>query len=202
MLCENCGENEANVRYTQIINGVKKQMILCDKCAKELGLDDIKINMPIDFSSFLGDMLDFYEDEMPTLSMPKTLKCNNCNMTYDDFLETGKFGCDSCYDEFESKIDQLLKNIHGANRHIGRNGRFIGNAKINNAENENLKIEDKQPGKANGEKSEKASEEKSKKSSDKISKIDVLKERLKREIEEERYEDAAKTRDEIKKLEK
>ena len=24
MLCENCGENEANVKYTQIINGVKK----------------------------------------------------------------------------------------------------------------------------------------------------------------------------------
>ena len=34
MLCENCGENEANVRYTQIVNGVKKEMKLCDKCAK------------------------------------------------------------------------------------------------------------------------------------------------------------------------
>ena len=28
MLCQNCGENEANVRYTQIINGVKKQVKL------------------------------------------------------------------------------------------------------------------------------------------------------------------------------
>ena len=31
--------------------------------------------------------------------------------------------------------------------------------------------------------------------------IEILKERLKQEIQEERYEDAAKTRDEIKKLE-
>ena len=37
MLCQNCGENEANVRYTQIINGEKKEMVLCDKCSKELG---------------------------------------------------------------------------------------------------------------------------------------------------------------------
>ena len=26
MYCENCGKNYANVRYTQIINGVKKEM--------------------------------------------------------------------------------------------------------------------------------------------------------------------------------
>ena len=29
MLCQNCGKNEANVRYTQIVNGVKKEMIFC-----------------------------------------------------------------------------------------------------------------------------------------------------------------------------
>lgn len=58
MLCQNCGQREANVKYTQIINGVKKEMTLCDICAKELGLEDIHVNMPIDFSSFLGDFLD------------------------------------------------------------------------------------------------------------------------------------------------
>ena len=34
MLCQNCERNEANVKYTQIINGEKKQMVLCEKCAK------------------------------------------------------------------------------------------------------------------------------------------------------------------------
>ena len=34
MLCENCGDNEANIKYTQITNGVKKQMNLCEKCAQ------------------------------------------------------------------------------------------------------------------------------------------------------------------------
>ena len=31
MLCENCGKHEANVKYTQIINGVKKEMLLCEE---------------------------------------------------------------------------------------------------------------------------------------------------------------------------
>lgn len=34
MFCQNCGKNEVNFRYTQIVNGVKKEMALCDKCAK------------------------------------------------------------------------------------------------------------------------------------------------------------------------
>ena len=50
MLCENCGENEANVRYTQIVNGVKKEMHLCDKCSKELGIG-IKDNSISSFKS-------------------------------------------------------------------------------------------------------------------------------------------------------
>ena len=52
MMCENCGKNEVNFRYTQIVNGVKKEMHLCDKCAKEFGLEDLDFSMPINFSSF------------------------------------------------------------------------------------------------------------------------------------------------------
>ena len=44
MKCQNCGNNDANVRYTQIINGVKKQMNLCEKCAKKLGITDISFD--------------------------------------------------------------------------------------------------------------------------------------------------------------
>ena len=49
MLCQNCGENEANVRYTQIVNGVKKEMVLCEKCSKELGIGNLNLSMPINF---------------------------------------------------------------------------------------------------------------------------------------------------------
>ena len=31
MLCENCGKREANVRYTENINGKRKELNLCSK---------------------------------------------------------------------------------------------------------------------------------------------------------------------------
>lgn len=179
MLCQNCGENEANVKYTQIINGVKKQMVLCDKCAKSLGVEDIHFNMPISFSNFLGDMFNEFGqyDNMQTLLNTNDILCPKCNMSYDEFVSNGKIGCDECYNTFQDKIDQILKNIHGVNNHIGRNGNVIESMPLKNKE-------------VNNEKEEKKQE----------NKLEQLKEQLKQEIKEERYEDAAKTRDEIKKL--
>ncbi len=191
MLCQNCNEREANVKYTQIINGVKKQMNLCDECAQKLGIDVTSFSMPIDFSNFLGGIGDIFEDNletfMPTFSLPQTLTCDKCNMTYDEFLQTGKFGCDECYNTFHTKIDNLLKNIHGVNRHIGRNGKMLGQKKETNKQ----AIENKQ---------ENAKKVTAKKKESKEDKIEALQARLKQEIKEERYEDAAKTRDEINNL--
>lgn len=176
MLCQNCGENEANVRYTQIINGVKKEMALCEKCSKELRITNIDFNMPINLSSFLGEVFGNNEDSiLPEFTKAKELQCDQCGMTYDEFINTGKFGCSNCYDTFANKLNPILKNLQGANEHIGRKG------KVTKME---LNIENKK-------------EEKPKQKS----KIDTLKENLKIAIKEERYEDAAKIRDEIKKIE-
>lgn len=187
MLCQNCNEREANVKYTQIINGVKKEMNLCDSCAKELGIDSISFNMPIHFSNFLEDMWEDTETLIPSFTVPTMVSCNKCGMSYDDFAQNGKFGCEECYHAFQPRLDGLLKNIHGANRHNGRIGKGIG--KIENKQNKEKivkhKIEDKDNNKKEQEKEEK---------------LERLQARLKQEIKEERYEDAAKTRDEIKKI--
>lgn len=191
MICQNCGKNEANVKYTQIINGVKKQMSLCNNCAEELGLENIGFDMPIDFSSFLGDM---FEDEhtsfIPDLINLKSLTCDKCNMTYDDFTEVGKFGCEDCYESFENKIEQLIKSIQGSNRHVGRLDKKTIESNKSNINKKESNIE-----------TEKRSIDKVQKNENDIeSKIEKLQKKLKKEIKEERYEDAAKTRDEIKKL--
>ena len=187
MLCENCGKNEANVKYTQIINGVKKEMRLCEECAKEQGITNIDFSMPINFSSFLGDMFDEYNESnfLPQIVNNNSLKCKKCGLTYDEFINTGKFGCENCYNTFLDKIDYLVKNLHGSTRHIGRKTKYIksNESKIKN----NNKIEEKILNKSEGESEER--------------KIDELKRKLKEAIKDERYEDAAKIRDEIKKIE-
>ena len=188
MLCQNCGENEANVRYTQIINGVKKEMALCEKCSKELGIGDMDFSMPINFSSFLSDFFEEEKEFLPSFIEKEKLICDKCGMTYEDFINTGKFGCENCYEIFSNKVDPILKNIHGGNRHIGRGinlpkGKNVGlDAFINSDNNE------KNVGAGDLE----SAQEKQ---------LDRLKNDLKQAIQEERYEDAAKLRDEIKVLE-
>lgn len=189
MLCQNCGKNEANVRYTESINGVKKEMHLCSKCSEELGIgiNHMDFNMPINLSSFLGEFLQETETNfLHEMVSPKTLMCDECHMTYDEFVNTGKFGCGNCYEVFSNKIDPLLKNIHVANRHVGR--------KLEKNRNDNVASESK-----NNIKEPKSEESTL---ATKTNKIDELKNKLKIAIQEERYEDAAKIRDEIKKLEK
>ena len=177
MLCDNCGKNEATVVYTENINGIKREMHLCQKCSKELGIDKINFNMPIDFSSFFGDMLeDFQTPEfMPLYNNLKQLKCKNCGFAFDDIINTGQFGCANCYDTFQNEVDKILRKIQGVDRHIGRIGKISENIieKTNN-ENKEQKV---------------------------LSEIDKLKKELKDSIKKEDYEKAAILRDEIKKIE-
>ena len=172
MMCQNCGENEANVRYTQIINGVKKQINVCENCARELGLGSFEFNMPIHFSDFLGDFFnDYGTDLLPSFVKETNSLCKNCGEDYEEFIKTGLLGCPNDYEAFESRIDPILKKIQGSNRHVGRGIKHINSKKVNNVEGN------------------KTTKKKSKTVED-----------LKLAIKEERYEDAAKIRDEIKKL--
>ena len=171
MLCSNCGKNEANVRYTRIINGEKTEFALCEDCAKKMGLEDIDFNIPINFSL------------LPSFAKIENERCPKCGLTYDDFVNNGKFGCAECYDTFSNKLDSILKNLHGTSKHIGRKPKNIVKA----IDTQSTKKEEK------AKKTEKKVDEKQEK-------INKLNKDLQKAIKDERYEDAAKIRDEIKKL--
>ena len=184
MMCQNCGKNEVNFRYTQIVNGVKKEMALCDKCARELGLEGLDFNMPINFSSFFSDFFNHDIDGfLPSFVGTKELECDNCKMTFDDFANTGEFGCGNCYITFEDKITPVLKHLQGSSRHEYKEA-------IDELEYNKSKFAEKQ-------KEEKVEKKVSKKEEE----LSKLKKDLEKAIKEERYEDAAKIRDEIKQKE-
>jgi protein arginine kinase activator len=191
MLCQNCGENEANVKYTQIVNGEKKEMILCEDCARKMGIGNFKMNIPINFSNFLGDFFDDYKSEqlLPSFVKEKNNECNNCGELYKEFIKTGLLGCEECYDVFQNRLDPILKNLQGSVKHVGRRPLNI-EEKIENKEvNKDVKVESNK-------------EEKQTKENKKENELMKLQKDLNKAIEEERYEDAAVIRDEIKKLEK
>ena len=169
MFCENCGNHEANFKYTQIINGVKKQMNLCNKCASEMGLNNISFGMPMDMFNYMENI---FSDNIfePQLSMPK--------MLIDDVFE----------DEFETFRPRInTRYIHEPNAVEGELDNLV--YKINKDQKQDKKLK-------------KEIEKKENKTDTKEEMKLKLQHRLEQEIKEERYEDAAKTRDEIKKLDK
>lgn len=188
MLCDNCGKKEANVKYSEIINGVKREFNLCEECSKKLGIGEINFKMPIDFSSFFGDFMeDFATPEfMPLFNDIKTLRCDECGYTFDDIVNTGRLGCANCYDVFEDRLDPIIRKIQNSNRHTGRIGKIL-DSKIEKRQErtDNKKAENKEetPNKENNE-------------------LENLQLELKAAIKDERYEEAAKIRDRIKEIEK
>ncbi len=177
MLCENCKKREANVCYSENINGVKREMHLCEECSKELGISEqMNFNMGLDFPSIFGGI---FEDFPMLLNEVKDVTCKTCGLSFDDIVSTGRLGCPDCYETFESRLDPILKRLQGSNRHNGRLGE-IPEKKIDI----------------------KKTEKKKETETTKESKIEKLEKDLKDAIKEEKYEEAAKIRDEIKKLSK
>ena len=181
MLCENCKKREANVRYSENINGIKKEMHLCEECSRKLGITGkIDFRIPsLDFSNLFGNFLEDFSnssDFLPVINEVKLIKCDSCGSTFDDIINTGRYGCANCYDVFDDRMDPILKKLQGANRHNGRLGKISDNS---------VKFEKKEEKSIN-------------KNSD--NKLERLQHDLKQAIKEERYEDAAKIRDAINKI--
>ncbi len=119
MLCQRCGEKEATVHLTKIVNGEKAELFLCEDCAEETGQLSFKTSEPFSFQDLLAGILN------PELgsSFTKTkeeLKCNNCGMSYKKFSQRGLFGCSKCYETFGNRLHPLVKRIHSSNEHHGK----------------------------------------------------------------------------------
>ena len=113
MLCENCGKREANVRYSENINGVTKELHLCEECSRKLGIaQKMDFRMPaLDLSNLFGSFLEDFSnssDFMPLIGELKQLHCDSCGSTFDDIINTGRYGCANCYDVFEDKMEYLI----------------------------------------------------------------------------------------------
>ena len=137
MKCQNCGMNNANVRYTQVINGEKTELFLCDGCANEMN-----IGMNFDFG--MNDVFSSFFDGLTgikTISIPEITKCKSCGLSYDEFSNTGMLGCKDCYNSFSNRLDGILNRIHGSNRHLNLKNKneVESSAKKEISEIENLK---------------------------------------------------------------
>ena len=181
MLCEKCKIREANIRYTEVINGVATEHNLCSHCAKEMdfgqytglaGLFDSEYPIGKLLSQLLG--LGEGDAARPDGKM-ENLVCPTCRTSYGDFVKNSQFGCPDCYHMFDLLISDKLKQLHGSDTHTGK--RPAG--------------EEAESGETILEKPLSIAE-----------RTELLRSKLKEAVSEEDYEAAAAYRDEIRALTK
>ncbi|MCF8012706.1 MAG: UvrB/UvrC motif-containing protein [Clostridiales bacterium] len=119
MLCERCQKKEATVFYTEIINGQKKQLNLCEECAKELHSQGFDFMPQLNFHNFLGSILGHNISNFTKTSLGAN-KCEVCGLSEEEFAQKGLLGCGNCYENFGNTLDSLVRSIHGTNIHNGK----------------------------------------------------------------------------------
>ncbi|WP_123054757.1 UvrB/UvrC motif-containing protein [Clostridium sp. JN-1] len=131
MLCESCKKNEATVHITKIINGVKKELNLCEKCANENGEFNFVpqidfFSAPFTFQNVLSGMMDYIGNSNNTAQYNFNVTCSNCNLNFEEFKRTGLVGCSNCYKNFGSTLIPIIKRVQGNLEHTGKIPKRVG----------------------------------------------------------------------------
>jgi protein arginine kinase activator len=113
---ESC-ENEATVHLTEIREGKKHEMHLCERCAAEKGLPG-KSHFSI--SDLLAGIASQTQTQQQKAKRGKEVGCPVCGTTLSQFQSSGRFGCPECYTTFRDDVQGLVEKIHDASQHIGK----------------------------------------------------------------------------------
>jgi protein arginine kinase activator len=118
MKCEVCKKNAASVHLTDVSNNAKRELHLCEECAKGQGVT-IKsyLNKEPNYPEILQNLAQMQGEGSAT---EKDLTCKQCGMSYRTFRSTGKFGCPEDYVVFKKLLVGLLEKIHGKAEHVGK----------------------------------------------------------------------------------
>jgi protein arginine kinase activator len=112
--CQSCGQ-PATVHVTNIVNGQKREMHLCQACSeKQQILKNQELNLSVILQTMIGQHVGATSDELARLTCPA------CGIKYMEFKAEGRLGCPRDYQVFQKALEPLLKRIHRATRHVGK----------------------------------------------------------------------------------
>lgn len=134
MLCQECQERPATMQVTKFMNGEKTEVNLCEQCAHEQSeLFMFHDGGNMSFNNLLAGLLNMGMGVPGTSHGTKTgfsqdePTCPHCQLTYREFVNSGRFGCAQCYETFEQNLEPVLKRLQGGNvRHHGKIPRRVG----------------------------------------------------------------------------
>lgn len=180
MLCERCKIREANIRYTEVVNGVKNEHNLCTQCAQatELGHYAAFFDGEFPLNKLLSGILGMEAGgEQEDANEAGKVVCPTCGTSYNEFVNNSCFGCADCYSMFDLLIGESIRNLQGSDSHVGKRPRRENETadgdQVLNPATADLPVTEQ---------------------------LVILDSKLKEAVKNEEYELAAKYRDEIKSL--
>jgi len=120
MMCQDCRKREASVHLTQIVNNEKTSLSLCRECALARGFHSPLDNMPFPLAEILSGMAKSISPAAQS-DPADNLVCQKCGLSFEEFARQGRFGCGDCYSAFRPRLEMIMRKVHGASLHRGRN---------------------------------------------------------------------------------
>lgn len=113
MICPLCGEREANIHVTQVVDGQARELHLCQECAERSGL---KVQEALSLPELLLGMT---AAGGGSPSAPEKT-CPRCHMRTGDFRKGARLGCPACYETFRDELADMLPAMHRKVVHVGK----------------------------------------------------------------------------------
>lgn len=119
MQCQVCQKKEATIHLTEITDGVRSEMHLCEQCAQEEG---IAVKSQLSINELLSGLLSTQpsDDELFGDAEQEAV-CPHCGFTLSQFAKEAVLGCPYDYEVFEKALLPLIEKAHdGKTVHRGK----------------------------------------------------------------------------------
>jgi len=119
MQCQICKKNDATIHLTEITDGNREEMHICEQCAVEQGIA-VKSHIPI--NELLSGLLAAQPSDDDLSGQPgQQVQCPCCGITLAQFRKEAVLGCPYDYEVFEKSLLPLIKKAHsGKTTHSGK----------------------------------------------------------------------------------
>ncbi len=125
MICQICKKNDATVTITKVAGVKKIELYICNDCAHSLlgsAISSFSFSQ-YNINEILGNLLSSFiklDRGKGAEGLNKEDNCPHCGMTYQEFVQSGKLGCNQCYEYFRKQLNLILCRLHGNAEHIGK----------------------------------------------------------------------------------
>jgi protein arginine kinase activator len=171
MLCEQCKQREANTHIRRVINGEAEEHYLCAECARETGAMPTLPHLG-DFGFHLGDLFSSFLGDSFGSQLPQALPPGErCPFCGSSLAEIARDGRVGCATCYETFYDQLKPTLQRIHGGLQHSGKAPASDPAAERENQRRAA------------------------------VERLRENIAAAVQAEKYEEAAKLRDEIRALE-